>query len=130
MRDRQHRLSTTAAGERPAFLPLACTLDTANGRERARQWQDLARRAYLATRREPDAVVWQFRNLPGVREKADRLAAAEHDCCPFLAFHVASGGGTVIVRITAAPGAAPDVAAELARLAPALVPAEHHERPR
>jgi hypothetical protein len=103
--------------DRPTLLPIACGLDLVGGRERVRQWQELAP-YHIGTTREPDAVVVRFRDYPGVYDQLRRLAAAERDCCPFLVFDVTRADCPVVVRITAAPESDVDVASVLDRLVP------------
>jgi hypothetical protein len=107
--------------DRPGLLPTSCRLDLADGRKREQQWHQLAR-YQLGTTRTADSIVLRFQDLIEVHDQLRTLAALERDCCPFLTFEVARADGALVLTISATPGSAPEVALELDRLAPWLVP--------
>lgn len=79
------RASTTAAVPPPDGLVVACSLDGAATGERVARWRALAARA---TRRDPveGGLALVLPSAPGLVTEAAGLAAAEQECCPFLAF--------------------------------------------
>lgn len=47
----------------------------------------------------------ELRFRPQARERVTELAAAEHECCPFLAMRIGAEPGAVVLSIDAPPGA-------------------------
>lgn len=106
---------------RPAELPVACSLDGTSGPERIARWRRLSEHSQLDAARMPDAVVVRYRPDPDVRAELDALAVLEAECCPFLAFTVTDEPDAVLLQIAAAPGSGTDVTSDLNSLAAAFL---------
>jgi hypothetical protein len=66
------------------LLPVACALGPADGARRLDEWRELAAAAGAGREVKPGAVTLRFRDLPGVRDRLQRLVSAERECCAFL----------------------------------------------
>lgn len=84
-----------------ADLPVACALGLNDGAERMRRWKQLSERATPIARRTGRELEVRFRPGPGVREELAALAAAEPQCCAFVAWTVVLDGGQPVLRVTA-----------------------------
>lgn len=94
----------------PAALPLACTLGPDDGPARMRRWQALAEKGHPSARRGGHRLEVRYQAQPGVRDELEALAAAERDCCSFVAWEVTQDGPEAVLRVTAEPSAPGDVA--------------------
>jgi len=56
-------------------------------------------------------LVVAYRPEPGVREELEALAAAERQCCSFVAWTVSQEVDRIVLHVTADPGSPDDVAA-------------------
>jgi hypothetical protein len=89
----------------------ACTLDRGALGERIAEWAALRERSLLErtdtgqTRRSR----WSLEGLTELR----RLVAAEHQCCPFLAFQLTVGPQTATLETRFPEGASPQLFAEV-----------------
>lgn len=110
----------TAGGR--AALPLACTLGPDDGPARFRRWQRLHATAGPVLRLAEGELEVTYRADPGVRGELERLAAAERDCCSFVAWSVGESGAGAVLHVTAPPGQ-PDAIAPIRALFEALAPA-------
>jgi hypothetical protein len=98
-------------------VPTACTLDTAQARERVARWRELAERTQpMVTQSEPNTVQLRYPRSPDVIADLSSLAELESECCAFLTFAVQETGDDVTLTIEPAAGAAPDIAPSLAML--------------
>ncbi len=94
----------------PAVLPVACTLGPDDGAARMRRWEALSVDGCPSTRRSGHLLEVRYRLAPGVREELDALAAAERQCCSFVAWDVSQDEDHVVLHITADPARPDDVA--------------------
>lgn len=76
------------------------------------RWQQLAGRANPAARRTGHVLEVRFQTGSGVQEELELLAAAEQQCCSFLAWNVAPD--EPVLHVTA-PVDTPDVLEPIAR---------------
>jgi hypothetical protein len=88
-------------------LPLACTLDAADGAGRSRRWRQLAAEALPVLRRTVGRLEVRYQPGPGVLDELTALAAAEAECCSFVAWTVTEQAGDPIL-VVSAPADAPD----------------------
>src|SRR5215207_7796165 len=95
----------------PGDLPIACSLSATQLPERLRLMAALGRDALLDSHIEGTRAQLRFAAGRGVRERVDAIVAAESRCCPFLTMRVRDEPGAVLVRIEAAAGAEPALAA-------------------
>ena len=93
-----------------AKLPVACTLGPDDGRARMRRWQALAKKGRPSARRSDHRLEVRYQPEPGVRDELDALAAAERQCCAFVAWDVSQDGHYPVLYVTADPSAPDDVA--------------------
>jgi hypothetical protein len=89
--------------------PIACSLTATEMPVRRAEIADLAR-SLVDTRHEGRRAELRF--AAGARDRVDRFAAAESECCPFFAMTVRDEPGSVVLAIDAPDGAEP-VLAEL-----------------
>jgi hypothetical protein len=85
-------------------LPLACTLGAIDGAERSRRWRQLAADAAPVTRRTEGQLEIRYQPGPGVLDELRALAAAEAECCSFVAWAVTEQAGHPTLVVTAPPG--------------------------
>ena len=72
-----------------------------------RRWKQLLERAtVLRTGREREV---RFQPGPGVQEELEALAAAEAQCCAFVAWTVQLDGRKPVLRVTAPEGNPEDI---------------------
>lgn len=86
-------------------LPIACSLAPAELPQRLAEMAALGREALVERRVDGTRAHLRF---AGGRETADRvrrIAAAERDCCAFLALRVEEAAGEVVLTADAPPGA-------------------------
>ncbi len=83
--------------------PVACTLGLDDGAERMRRWQQLSERSAPSIRRIGYQLEVRFEPGPGVREELEALAAAEQQCCAFVAWTVAPDSYHPVLHIAAPP---------------------------
>lgn len=88
-------------------LPLACTLGPVDGAGRSRRWRQLAADAAPVARRTEGRLEIRYQPGPGVLDELSALAAAEADCCAFVAWAVTEQAGDPIL-VVSAPADAPD----------------------
>jgi hypothetical protein len=84
--------------------PIACTLDESEQRERALELRSLGHDGLLSIDRGEQRVVLRFRPDPDIRERVERIAAAESRCCAFLRFEVADTEGATALTVVAPAG--------------------------
>jgi hypothetical protein len=95
----------------PDELPVACTLGADDGAQRMQQWKALSVKGSASASRDGHQLVVAYRPAPGVREELEALAAAERECCSFVAWTVSQEVDRVVLRVTADPSSPDDVAA-------------------
>jgi hypothetical protein len=81
-------------------LPIACTLDSNDGRQRIERWRSLWARGRPTVRHEDEQLVAMFAPGPGVRVELETLASAERRCCAFARWEVAQDPDHAVLRIT------------------------------
>ncbi|MGI8713664.1 MAG: hypothetical protein ACR2NR_10870 [Solirubrobacteraceae bacterium] len=99
-----------SASARETPLPVACTLGPEDGPVRMLRWQRLGETADPVARRAEGALEVRYRPGPGVREELEALAAAEQQCCSFVAWTVTEDGGHPVLRVVADASTPDDVA--------------------
>ncbi len=95
-------------------LPLACTLGPADGAERSRRWRQLAAEALPVVRRTAGRLEVRYQPGAGVLDELRTLAAAEAECCSFVAWAVTEEAGDPTLLVSApadAPGNVEPIAA-------------------
>lgn len=93
-----------------AGVPIACTLGPDDGAARMRRWEALSEKGRPGARRRGHLLEVRYQPEPGIREELEALAAAERQCCSFVAWNVSQDQDDVILRVTADPGVPDDVA--------------------
>lgn len=88
-------------------LPLACTLGPIDGADRSRRWRQLAADAAPVARRTGGRLEVRYQPGPGVLDELRALAAAEAECCPFVAWAVTEQAGKPTL-VVSAPADQPD----------------------
>ena len=88
-------------------IPIACTLDPAEMRDRVTSIDALLSDALLDQREIPSGLRTTFRDTPEVERRVRELVAAESRCCAFLSFAVGREDGALWLDITGAPEARP-----------------------
>ncbi len=89
--------------QHPADLPVACTLGLQDGADQMRRWRQLVERATPTAQRFGHQLEVQFQPGPGVHDELKALAAAEQQCCAFVAWTVAVDSGHPVLHVTAPP---------------------------
>jgi hypothetical protein len=69
-------------------LPVACTLEGAEGGRRLAPWRGVAAVAGAGRQLVPGKLTLRFRDLPGIRSELERLVDAERHCCSFLGWQL------------------------------------------
>ena len=88
-------------------LPLACSLDGPALAERLAEMRAVGRESLIAA--GPGGEL-RFRASPGVRQRLERIVAAEAECCAFLWLELSEHDGELRLAVSAPEGAEPVVA--------------------
>jgi hypothetical protein len=88
-------------------LPIACSLTAGELHVRRAQIADLGRDALVEARVEASHADLRFKGGAAVRERVERVVAAESECCPFLTMAVEETPSEVRLTIDAPDGAEP-----------------------
>lgn len=83
-------------------VPIACALTKADLEVRRDRWLELAGRGGIEVASTENGLRLTFPGTPGVEEELRQLAELERDCCAFADWSVRSGGGKVVLDVTAA----------------------------
>lgn len=86
--------------ERDDLLPIACTLEAGEGRDRLAGWDSVWGRHGRGIEQDAGCVTLRFRDDDGVAAELDHLVESERSCCPFLGWQLAHSDGELVVRIT------------------------------
>jgi hypothetical protein len=89
--------------------PVACTLDPADMPARAEEIRALGRDGLEAVERDELSVTLRFRPGWAIRERVERVVAAESRCCAFLDFTLVEREEATELTIAAEKGAEPAV---------------------
>lgn len=92
-----------------AELPVACTLGPDDGPARMRRWQALTDRGRPTVRRSGHRLEVRYQPEPGVRDELEALAAAERQCCEFVAWDVRQDGHHPVLLVSADPNTPDDL---------------------
>ena len=103
-------------------LPLACTLEPADGPARLRRWQRLGEAAAPVASLRGGQLEVHYAPGPGVLAELADLAAAEQTCCSFVAWSAAEVDGHPVLQVTA-PDGAPHAVAPIAAMFGVSAPA-------
>jgi hypothetical protein len=90
-----------------AELPVACSLSATELPARLAEIADLGHTALLNARTEGGQAILRFEAAPGVRERVEKIVAAESECCAFLTMRVSDAPDEIVLSITAPEGAEP-----------------------
>jgi hypothetical protein len=89
------------------FPPIACTLDPAQMPQRRDEIRAVGRAGLRAVERGERQVTLRFRRDAAIRERLERIVAAESSCCAFLDFTLADEEDAILMTIAAPEGAEP-----------------------
>lgn len=90
-------------------MPIACSLEGDDYRSRIAEIRRIGAHALLGVEELPNGATLRLRNAPDVLRGLRAIAAAEHECCPFLSFDINASRGEIILGISAPPEARPIV---------------------
>lgn len=99
----------TSADDHHVAPPVACTLGPDDGQQRMLRWRQLADRATPTARRTGRVLEVRFQDKPGVQAELEALAAAEQQCCSFVAWTVTIEADQPVLHVTAPPDRAADI---------------------
>jgi hypothetical protein len=99
----------------PGRRAVICTLGPDDGLARMRRWQALAEKGRPNAQRDGHRLEVHYQPEPGVREELEALAAAERQCCAFVAWDVREERHHIVLHVTANPSV-PDQVAPIAAL--------------
>ena len=88
-------------------LPIACSLSAIDLSTRLREMSDLGRAALVDVCHEQTRAELRFAAGAGLRDRVDRIVAAESQCCAFLEMTVTDEPDAVALSIRAPEGAEP-----------------------
>ena len=94
-------------------LPIACSLNAGELRERLDQIAAIGAERLTGRRSEDGRHLLRFRPDPSIRRRLEEIVAAESECCSFLDLDLREEGQQLVLEI-AAPADAEPVAEELA----------------
>jgi hypothetical protein len=86
-------------------LPIACTLSSSDLASRIEELRALGGDGLLSVTESSGRAELRFRPDPDIRRRVEAAAAAEAQCCAFLAFRVESRDDATVLTITAPDGA-------------------------
>ncbi|MEX2623575.1 MAG: hypothetical protein WD651_07595 [Acidimicrobiia bacterium] len=81
------------------FLPIACSLEGNQARQRWLDWRALIADR-LSEERSPLELRVRFKDDESVRVELNRLVAAERDCCGFVAWDIDDVDGEMVLGVT------------------------------
>jgi hypothetical protein len=87
-------------------IPIACTLDRAQMRQRGEHIRALGRAALTTVERGERHVVLRFHAGPEIRARLEQFVTAESECCAFLDFTIAHEQAATVVTIASPPDGA------------------------
>jgi hypothetical protein len=93
----------------PEELPIACSLDGAGLEERLAEIAAAGRVGLLKVERQAGAAVLSFRSGEGMRDRLNRIVAAESECCAFLEMKIQERDDSLELTIRGPEGARPIV---------------------
>jgi hypothetical protein len=88
-------------------LPIACSLSAGDLDDRLAQMAGLGRDALLGAELTPGRARLRFAHVAGIRDRLERIAAGEAECCAFLTTTVREERGELVLAIAAPAGAEP-----------------------
>jgi hypothetical protein len=91
-------------------VSVACTLGPDDGAVRMRRWEALSEKGHPSARRRGHRLEVRYQPKLGLREELEALAAAERQCCSFVAWSVSQDQDYVVLSVAADPSAPDDVA--------------------
>ena len=104
-------------------LPIACSLSASERPARQAQIAELGRDALVGATVDGRRAQLRFRGGSGVRERVERFAASEAECCAFLTMRVEETAGEVRLSIDASDGSEPVLEELVATFGPEPQPA-------
>jgi hypothetical protein len=84
------------------MIPIACTLDAGEARERWQQWQSLAR-TVGQVQRLTNGLSLHFPATDNTRGDLARLVGAERQCCGFVDWQLEDLGEELVLTISGEP---------------------------
>jgi hypothetical protein len=84
------------------MIPIACTLDAGEARERGPQWQSLAR-TVGQVQRPVGGLSLHFPATDNIRSDLVRLVGAERQCCGFVDWQLEDLGDVLVLTISGDP---------------------------
>lgn len=84
------------------MIPIACSLDRGEARERWQQWQSLAR-TVGSVERLVDSLTLHFAATTDTRSELARLVVAERQCCGFVDWQLEDLGDELVLAISGDP---------------------------
>ncbi|HUP16086.1 MAG TPA: hypothetical protein VM848_08580 [Acidimicrobiia bacterium] len=84
------------------MIPIACTLDAGEARERWQQWQSLARTVGKVDR-VAHGLSLHFTAADDTRSELVRLVGAERQCCGFVDWQLEELGDELVLTISGDP---------------------------
>ena len=87
-------------------LPIACTLDVGQLKDRLAEMNAVGRNARAVEPGSPRAVL-RFARKEAVRERLARIVEAESRCCAFMGFELRERADEIVLTISAPEGAEP-----------------------
>ena len=88
-----------------AELPIACSLTAGDLNHRLAEIAGMGRDGLLEAELVGADATLRFADRPGIRERLDRIVAAESECCAFLTMGVRAEGDVLTLTISAPAGA-------------------------
>ncbi len=82
------------------LLPLACSLEEAEQRERQERWARVGDRALIDRRRSASGARLRFASAPDIRSELEELISLEAVCCAFLEFSLRDEGETLVLDVS------------------------------
>jgi hypothetical protein len=86
-------------------LPIACSLSAGDLNDRLAEIAGVGRDALLETELAGDDATLHFADGPGVRQRLDRIVAAESECCAFLTMAIRAERDALALTISVPEGA-------------------------
>jgi hypothetical protein len=98
----------------PEESPIACSLEAEQLRQRLDEIEAVGARGLIDHRREGSRHLLRFNADEEIRQRLERIVAAESQCCPFLELWLKEQDSVLLLTL-AAPADGQVVAEELAR---------------
>jgi hypothetical protein len=82
-------------------IPIACSLDAGDLEQRLAEITAVGKESLIASEEKGEQFLLRFRADAGIRQRLERIVAAEAECCAFLDLALTESGGELVLSVGA-----------------------------